>query len=137
MSEDDYARRHEVAALRRQVAAAVARLARLERAVAELAPHGRDHARVAAFVLAVHAFAAEAPWSAAELLHDARRSGRPDLLAALDPLVHARQEPAKSLGRWLERHDGACVDGLRLARIKREGGVWLYGVLLVSEAPLP
>ena len=107
--------------------AVLAELRALRRDVALLtrltaARTGVDPERAAALLPAIYAFARSSPWTAAELMDDARRAGRRDLLTALDAVVGERGDGAKRFGRWLEKHAGLETDCLRLARVKREAG---------------
>jgi len=86
---------------------------------------GRHDPRLGALLTAVYAFSGASPWTAGELILDARRAQRRDLLVALDAIVRDADGP-RTLGRFCRRHDGAVVAGLRLERVKR---LWI-----VSEA---
>ena len=87
-----------------------------------------SEARLEAFLHACHDFSGAGAWTCSELLLDARRAGQRDLLAAIDTIVADATDPAKSLGRYLQQHADATVDGYRLHRCRREQGVWLYSV---------
>lgn len=90
---------------------------------------GVDLGRLAAFLVAVHKYGGdEWTWTANELLAEVARDRPRALVAAVDAIVGVRGDAAIRLGRWLERHAGAEVDGLQLERVKREGGAWLYAV---------
>lgn len=103
----------------------------------ELARHGSMHhpapdRRLQAFLVAWHEYGGAAPWTAAEAVVESGRSRRRDLPAALAAIVGDATDPAKALGRFLQRHAGAAAGGYRLDRIKREGGVWVYAVSVES-----
>lgn len=83
---------------------------------------------LALFLAACWAFSGGKAWTATELLADAAYGRVRDLLDALAAITGDRGDPAKRLGRWLERHAGSEADGLRLVRVKREAGAWLYAV---------
>ena len=94
-----------------------------------LARGDRHDALLGAFLQSVFAFARSSTWTATELLDDARRADCRDVLAIVDRIVGDRGDPAKRLGRWLQRHDGAGAAGLILQRVKRENGAWLYSIV--------
>ena len=116
----DFATRYEVAALRRE-------LRELKLYVGQLALRRSVDAHLGDVLAKVYVFARSTAWSASEILEDARRSDRA-LWAALDAIVGPRGDAAIRLGCWLARHAGAEADGLRLVRVHREGGTWLYRV---------
>ena len=124
---DDYASRSEVAALRRRVVALESVVAHFFRRPEKSNPDGR----LGAILRMVFAFMLEKPWTAGELIEDARR-GAPDLWIALDQITGSRGDPAVRLGRWLQRHDGAEADGLTLQRVRQECGAWTYRVVALA-----
>ncbi|MBK8689598.1 MAG: hypothetical protein IPN24_14665 [Betaproteobacteria bacterium] len=99
--------------------------------LARALPQRRADPTLAPFLAACWAFSGGKAWTAAELLDDAAYGRVGDLLDALAAIHGDRGDPAKRLGRWLERHAGAEADGLRLVRVKREAGAWLYAVTKV------
>ena len=115
--------RWRVERLERELQAVVDQLARQRRT--------RD-SRLPGVLAMIHRFALAKPWSAAELLDDARHADR-DLWGALDSLVGDRGDPAVRLGLWLHRHVDADGDGLILTRVRKERGAWLYAVQPVEE----
>jgi hypothetical protein len=105
--------REELAALRRELAAT---------------RHRPADPTLALFLVAGWAFTAGRAFTAAELLDDAAFARARDLLDVLSVIHGDRGDPAKRLGRWLERHAGSAAEGLRLVQVKREAGAWLYAV---------
>ncbi len=110
------------------------RVLREELALALPRCHPAHDRRLQPFLVAVWAFSGAAPWSAGEILSDARRAGRRALLAAVDEITGDDGDPAIRLGRWLQRQVDVDAGGLRLIRIKREHGSWLYGVELTADS---
>lgn len=76
--------------------------------------------RLAAFLAACHAYSLSSWWTCGELIADARRDRRADLLQCIDRITGSA-DPARSLGRFLQRHVDADVGGLRLEHAAR---VW-------------
>jgi hypothetical protein len=97
------------ALLRRVVREEIARL-----------PERASDARLGAFLQACHAYSLSSWWTCGELIADARRDRRRDLLQTIAAIT-GRADPARSLGRFLQRHADAEVDGLRLEHAAR---VW-------------
>ncbi len=98
---------------------------------AELAralPRPAADRRLAPFLAACGAFSGGKAWTGAELLADAAYGRVRGLQDALAAITGDRGDPAKRLGRWLERHAGCEADGMRLVRVKQEAGAWLYAV---------
>ena len=111
----DYASRTEVAELRRQ-------LRELRAIVAQLVRRRADpDSRLPDLLRMVYAFSRDRPWSASELLADARRAA-PDLWILLDQITGQNGSAPIKLGLWLARHGGSkptdCVSKRRAARTK-------------------
>jgi len=101
---------------------------------AELAralPRPAADRHLAPFLAACWTFTNGKAWTATELLADAAYGRVRDLQDALAAIHGDRGDPAKRLGRWLERHAGREADGMRLVRVKLEAGAWLYSVTKV------
>ncbi len=84
-------------------------LARLDR---------RTDARLGPFLSRCHEYSLSSWWSVTELLDDAGRDHRTDLLQCIAQIT-GRADPARSLGRFLQRHEGIEVAGLRLEHAAR------------------
>lgn len=122
MTDDsDFARRHEVVALRREVRVLTARVDQLCRRRENV------DVRLGPLLAMILPFTFGKPWTVAELFEYSRLGDR-NLWWALDAVVGDCGDPAKRLGRWLQRHEGIDADGLRLERIARENGSWLYRI---------
>lgn len=80
----------------------------------------RTDARLEAFLQACHAYSLSSWWTCGELIADARRDRRRDLLMAIERITGAA-DPARSLGRFLQRHADGEAAGLRLEHAAR---VW-------------
>ena len=76
-------------------------------------PIVRTDARLEPFLQACHAYSLSSWWTCGELIADARRDRRRDLQQTIAAIT-GRADPARSLGRFLQRHEGAEVAGLRL-----------------------
>ena len=118
----DYASRTEVAELRRQ-------LRELRAIVAQLVRRRADpDSRLPDLLRMVYAFSRDRPWSASELLADARRAA-PDLWILLDQITGQNGSAPIKLGLWLAKHEGVEADGLRLESAGRQDEVRLYRVV--------
>lgn len=86
----------------------------------ELAGHDRaTDARLEPFLQACHAYSLSSWWSTGELLADAHRDDRRDLLRIIGKITAGCADPARSLGKFCRRGEGITVAGLRLERSKR------------------
>ena len=72
---------------------------------------------LARFLATCHAFGAASWWASGELIADARRCQRRDLLEIVDAVTAGADDQARSLG--CRRCEGIAVGGLRLERAKK------------------
>ncbi len=114
---DDSDLESRVAALERRVRALEA--GKMRRTIAD--------PRLGRLLQLIYLFSGSRPWTVSELLNEARR-GAGELWWALDELAGNGGNPANRLGRWLQRHEGVEATGLRLVRVIRKSGTWLYAV---------
>jgi hypothetical protein len=131
--------RAEVALLRNEVGRSRLEARELRSIVDRLTRRDAPDGRIGSLLAQIYDFAESVEWTAGEMLEMARR-GAPNLSALLAGICAggSRGDEAIRFGRWLERHAPAEADGLRLERIRRDNGSWLYAITPTGEnSPTP